>query len=327
MGRYYYGFVPFLRDLDPSIAGAVILAGILLVGFLFFGWLYDDVLRLWNEKSQVAIEKDPYSYVPLLRVKMLDYPYFYSWLYLLKNLAEEVEVSTQWLSDLAAYLHEYYSRRPDKRTDLFGSLPKGEAFLLRHPFAGEGSDKSPRRNLASRAKKMFMLQVWRLSWVQNFTGVVQDSLVFAALYVGILFGLNTGEGTVPVGLMLVGIILIAVPFVAIQIAAGWYYDKKLQLWSPDQVVKVERNPFTYIPEPRLVGFAAPFLFVTLSTLRELCVAYGIPESDIERLANHIDAFFGLAAGGERGIERALQLQREFGEVFTIPTTVDPSEEE
>jgi len=318
LGRYYYGFVPILRDIDPSILGAIILAAIFLFVFLFFGFVYDDVLQLWNERSQVNIEKNPYSYVPLIRLKMAEYPYFYSWLYLLQSVAHDKGLSASWIEDLAAYLDEYFQRNPERKSDLFQSLSKGELFLGNHPFVRQEVPVSLRQPVSSRIKKWFMVQVWRLTWVQNFTGVLQDSLVFAALYVGILFGIDAEGGTVPIEYLILGLLIISLPFMIVQIAAGWYYDRRLQLWSPDQVVRIERNPYSYVPEPRLVAFGAPFLYAQIHTLRELAEAYGISTSRIDRVSRHLERFFSLADEGERGIERAKQLRKEFGPVFMGP---------
>ncbi|MHA1246290.1 MAG: hypothetical protein ACTSPE_03120 [Candidatus Thorarchaeota archaeon] len=320
LGRYYYGFLPILRDMDPSILGAIVLAAVFLGIFLVFGFIYDDVLQLWNERSQVNMDKNPYSYVPLIRLKMAEYPYYYSWLYLLRCVATDRGLDAKWVSDLALYLDEYYRRSPERRSDLFQALKKGEVFLENHPFVAERVPDSRRQPIGSKVKKWFMLQVWRLTWVQNFTGVLQDSLVFAALYVGILFGVSTETGTVPIGYLILGVLVISVPFMVIQVAAGWYYDRRLQLWSPDQIVRVERNPYSYVPEPRLVAFGAPFLYAQIHALRELAQAYGVSTSQIHRVSVHLERFFNLAAEGERGIEKAKRLRKEFGSVFIGPNT-------
>ncbi|MHA1770221.1 MAG: hypothetical protein ACTSXS_01335 [Candidatus Thorarchaeota archaeon] len=321
LGRYYYQFVPILRDMSPSVLGAITLGMIFLGIFLFVGYLYDDVSHLWNERMQVAIEKDPFSYVPFIRTKMAEYPYFYIWIYLLKELSDETQVPTQHLKDLVLYLEKYFQRRVDIKKDLFTALDKGIEFLKQHPFVDDESFKTTRRSIRTRIKKQFLLYVWRLTWVQNFTGLLQDSLVFAALYTGILFGVDTSGGSLPWNILLLGVLFISIPIMSIQIIIGWYYDKKLQLWTPDQIVKVERNPYSYIPDPKLVGFGQPIIQALVYMLREVSITVGVSTSKIEKLGEYMDEYFALRSKGEKGMREALDLHRNFSKLFEMsPTT-------
>ena len=103
LGRYYYTFIPFFNSFDPSILGAILLAGTFLLIFLIAGYVYDEKLRLWNEQTQVLAEKNPYQYVPNPRLYQIEYPIFYAMIDTLRQLLVKRGLDTENIDSLALY--------------------------------------------------------------------------------------------------------------------------------------------------------------------------------------------------------------------------------
>ncbi len=74
-----------------------------------------------------------------------------------------------------------------------------------------------------------------MNWIQSLTVLFQDVLVFCALYVTLLFPDQVVDGLVPLNYLMLGILFLSLPLYLFLIAAGWYYDKKLRVWSADIV--------------------------------------------------------------------------------------------
>jgi hypothetical protein len=206
LGAFYYRLVPFLSDL--GIFGAIILAGIFFLIFLGVGYVYDAKARLWNEQAQVGVEKNPYMFVPYFRFFMAEYPLFYALIYTMKKVLHAYGLDSSNVEDLSLYLEGYFNRRPWKTEDLFTSEANAKLFIDKHPFLESRYKKESSISISSRIKKGFQLQVWRLTWVQSFTGLAQDVLVFGTLYIGLVFpGIPEGS----FNLFLQGLLLISIP--------------------------------------------------------------------------------------------------------------------
>ena len=165
LGRYYYPFVPFLNNLDPGILGAILLAGILLLVFLTVGFFYDAKLQLWNEAHRVSVDRNPFTYVPYYRFKMMEYPFFFSLVTTLRNIALKVGASTQNLDDLSEYLEFYFSLKPEIREHLFGTPPIAQEYMSKHPFTEKEEPSQFKQSFGKSVKYKFQLTVWRLNWV------------------------------------------------------------------------------------------------------------------------------------------------------------------
>ncbi|MFW9831936.1 MAG: hypothetical protein ACFFD8_09175 [Candidatus Thorarchaeota archaeon] len=219
------------------------------------------------------------------------------------------------MDDLVQYLDSYFNRLPDRRSDLFSAEEIAENFLQKHPFVGQSFGKSKSGTMA-RIKKGFQLRVWRLTWVQSFTGLAQDVLVFAALYIGILFpDAVTPTGGVTIDYLFLGIFCISLPLYFGLVIAGFFYDKKLRMWSPDTVVKVERTPFSYVPSPRIKTFALPFFHVMLSFYYELFNEIGIETIELERLIMYLENYSHLRPDRTSDIDLAKKMRSEYGAIF------------
>lgn len=316
LGRYYYPLIPILNELDPSILGAILLAGFLLLLFLGIGFLYDAKLQLWNENLQVSVDRDPFTYVPYIRYRMMEYPFFLSLMAGLRLIAKKTGASTQDLDDLVEYLEFYYRLSPQIKDHLFGTPPVAQEYMSNHPFTHRDEVAIVKRGIGSRIKYKFQLVVWRLNWVQSFTGLGQDVLVFVALYIGILFpGAITPTGGVAFDVLGLGILFISLPLFLGLVALGWAYDKKLRLWSPDFAVKAERDPYSYVPDFRLIAFAYPFYYSLYSFLHEAQSFLGIQHQEMEDTIEFLHEYWMLSSSRDTDMVRARELRAELGSVW------------
>ncbi len=80
---------------------------IIFAGFLIGGYLYDRVFRLWAETQKVTAHRNPYTYVPNPRERIITLGY---WTYILQSLdqiAEKLDLDIK-SKDLMRPLIEYY---------------------------------------------------------------------------------------------------------------------------------------------------------------------------------------------------------------------------
>ena len=323
LGRYYYKFIPPLADL--GFIGAVLLGGILFLIFLGFGYIYDARIKLWNETLQVNNEKDPYTYIPLIRYHGFEYPFFFAMIDTMKKLSVKYETDPAAIDELVVYLSDYYCRRVDNRNDLFHALPKANEFQKEHPFVENESPSSQHLSLGHRAKKNSMLNIWRWNWVQNFTGLPQDVMVLTALLGGVVFAQYLVDGALPQEYISFSITYFAFPLFLLLLVAGWYYDKILKLWSPTQIVNVERNPYSYVPDPKLIAYSIPFFNYLLNFYMQLFSRNNLDKSELVKLARYFDTYSDLSAARDADMEDARKLRRDFGPVFTVKTNSESLE--
>ena len=315
LGRYYYQIIPFYNSFHPSIIGAFLLAGTFLLIFLIAGYVYDAKLELWNEQTQVTVEKDPYQYVPNPRIFQLEYPILYAVIDTLRKILIKRGMNTDKIDRFVLYLDGYFKRLPDNREDLFTAEGVAKTYMEEQPFGAEPA-VTPKQGIRSKIKKGFQLRVWRLTWVQGFTGLAQDVLVFAAFYIVILFpNAVTESGVVTLNYLIIGVLFISLPLYICLVIGGYYYDKKLRMWSPDTVVKVERTPFSYVSSPHIQAFVYPFLFAMLSFYYSLFMELNLDVSDLKKTIDYFEQFFDLRPEITSHIDLAKKLRSDLGLLF------------
>lgn len=315
LGRYYYKFIPFFNSLHPSILGAILLAGMLLLIFLFIGYLYDAKYKLWNENIQITTEKNPFQYVPQPRLFQTEYPAFFAIFDTIRRILKKRNIDTTRIDEYIQYLDDYFKLRPDRREDLFESEGVASNFMFDHSFI-EAPKENIKPGIRSRIKKGFQLHVWRLNWVQSFTGLAQDVLVFASLYIVVLFPDAVIEtGGVSFNYLLLGILVISMPLYFGLLIGGYYYDKKLRVWSPDSVVKIERTPYSYVPSPRMKIFTLPFFYAMLSFYYNSFIELGLDTSELRRMVEYLDTYSTLRAEKISNIDYAKKMRSEYGVIF------------
>ncbi len=314
LGKLYYRYVPVLQDM--GLLGALVLGTVLFFFFLGVGWAYDVKAKMWSPKTQVGIERNPYRYVPNFKDLAASYPFFNATLRVLEGVFEKLGLDRTWIRDLRVYLARFYSLRPNRR-DLQLSERLAAEFMATHPFSRERLPKRP-VGLGARMKLWFELNILRIGWVQSLTGMTQDVLVLAAFYVVFLFPDQVENNAVPIHYLLLGIVLVAVPVMLFVVALGWYYDRKLKAWSADLTVKVERNPYSYVPQPRLYMTVFPYYSAVLTTLRDVFAALDMDTSCLDRAIEFLKEYCTLSVTRDEDMQRARELRKTFGATFVAP---------
>jgi hypothetical protein len=188
------------------------------------------------------------------------------------------------------------------------------SFFEKHPFLDETRPKK-RVSFTAKSKLEFEVIQLRLDWIQQLTGMLQDSLIFAAVYVVLIFPGVAVDNVVPIPFLILGFLLLSIPMLFIITLSGWYYDKKLRIWSPDMIVKVERTPYTYVAYPRLYVMDLPAYYALLDTMKMIMEKQGIEPFEIERIIEYMNTYCDFKSSREQDMEKARALRREYGEVF------------
>ena len=141
------------------------------------------------------------------------------------------------------------------------------------------------------------------------TGLLQDVLVFGALYVTIIFPDVVVDGFVPINYLMIGILFLSMPLYLFLTAAGWYYDKKLQIWSVDYAVKFERNPYQFVPYPREGIVEIPFYLAMFRLLNEVFEKMNLDNSELERMIEYLETYKKLNVSRDEDMTEARALRK------------------
>ncbi len=313
LGRGYYKYIPILADL--GLLGALILGSLLVILFMGVGWWYDEKGKMWSPKLQAAAERSPYQYIPNYKSMTYDYQAFYALIATMRDIQKKIGIDSTPIDDLSKHIGTFYDRKV-KRSDIFGAEPDALDFNKKHAFVKGQKQTKKRVPFSSRLKLGFETEILRLNWIQALTGLLQDVLVFGALYVTVLFPDQvTSEGLVPIDYLFLGILFLSLPLFLGLLAAGWYYDKKLRVWSADAVVKFERNPYMYVPDPRNGVMEIPFFLVLLRTLNGLFEARNLEGSELQNMIQYLETYQQFDASVDQNMEDARALRRELDVKF------------
>lgn len=307
LGRWYYGYVPIIQDW--GIFGALILGAFLFSIFLGVGWIYDIKLRQWSQSNQVLIEKNPYSYVPNFKNAAFDYPIFYAITSSYRKIMTKLNLDTKHFDDLAIFMSDFFSYRAEKK-DIDHSEKEADSFLQSHEFDPSGTYEMKKKPLSARIKLNWELNALRLNWIQALTGLIQDTLVFGILYVFVVFPFVSQQDALWYAIM-----GISLPMFIILIIAGWFYDKKFRVWSADTAVKVDRNPYSYVMEPKLYALTLPFINAMIDTLRSVMVKLDLDPKEASSLIEYLDEYAKLSASRNKDLKYALDLRASLGALF------------
>ena len=307
LGKWYYIYIPVLQDM--GLIGALVFGTLLFFFFLGLGWAYDQKARMWSQKIQTATERNPYTYVPNFKLLAKELPIIQVLLHSVRGVLKEVKESTSTLDDFTRYIDLFFKTKP-VRKDIFSAEEKALEFIDEHEFLPDEKMEKGRIPLRSRIKLGFETQILRFSWIQSLTGLLQDVLIFGALYVLIIFP------WAPAGYELFFATFgISLPLLLILTIAGWYYDKKLRVWSADTTVKIERNPYSYVAEPYIFSRFLPFFFTYLKTLQKILVKKGNGSPEIIEALEYFDKYSQLVVSRNEDLWSALKIRKSLGNLF------------
>jgi len=307
LGRYYYIYIPILSDL--GLLGAITLGIALIFVFLGIGWLYDQKARMWSQKIQAVAERNPYYYVPNFKNMTMEYPIFYTLIRTMYDLSKRMGHDDESIAKLTQYMDEFFRAKPRKK-DIRMSEAMASSYMDDHPFTQSQEEWDSGVPLRSRIKLGFETQMLRLTWIQSLTGLVQDVLIFGALYVVVIFP------TAPIEMhFILAIVGISLPLLVFLTALGWYYDKRLRVWSVDSAVKIERYPYSYVAEPYLFSRVFPFLFAFFTTMRQVLKAKGSSHEEVDNILNYLTEFSNLSVSRTQDMRDAQFMREDLGQLF------------
>ena len=279
------------------------------------GWYYDVKAKMWNPSSQVAVERDPFQFVPGPNSYASEYPVHFAFLTTMQNIFEKVGIENSTLNDIIDYLGDYYDLKPTKK-DIQSIPQKADEYLSEHPFSKEELVDKRKVPLGAKLKHGFEVHRLRLIWVQQLTGMATDALVFGALYVTLLFPDAVVNDIVPLQYLLIGLLVLSLPLFFGITLIGWYYDKKLRVWSADLAVRAERSPYQYVPPPKAFGIEMPIYFAVFETLIEVFNTIDADTSELERILQYLKDYGCLDVRKDKDIQDARELRKSYGPLFS-----------
>lgn len=312
LGRGYYIYVPFLTDL--GLLGALLLGSLLVLLFMGIGWWYDEKGKMWSPKLQAVAERNPYQYVTNYKSMTYDYQAFYAIIATMRKVLIKTGIDSTPIDELSKHIGTFFERKV-QRSDIFGAEQHAREFNKRHTFVDGQNLREKKVPISYRLKLGFETEILRLNWIQSLTGLLQDVLVFGALYVTILFPAQVTDGLVPINYLILGILFLSLPLFLGLIAAGWYYDKKLRVWSADFVVKFERNPYMYVPDPRNGVMEIPFFLILLKTLSSLLEKRNIDRTELQNMIQYLETYQHFDVSIDQNMEDARALRRKLDVKF------------
>jgi hypothetical protein len=107
----YVNSLPWFRD-QGFWRGEGLLTFIIFVVFVIGGYLYDRVFQLWSETQTVAIQRNPYSYIPGPKEEIL---WLGWWAYLfsaINQIAQKLDIELEGEEIVQLHMKEYYNIKP-----------------------------------------------------------------------------------------------------------------------------------------------------------------------------------------------------------------------
>lgn len=129
----YYEYIPFFVDLGNY--GPFVFAGMILFVFVILGYIYDRVLVMWAQSHEVAVERNPYQYVPSPKDHVFWFPLYSALLDASERLAKEFDVDTNLIKETRAYYAQLQKLRPERSEDIDKGIELREEFVRDHLFS------------------------------------------------------------------------------------------------------------------------------------------------------------------------------------------------
>ena len=128
----YVVYFPFLADM--GFTGPLLLAIVITISFLIIGYIYDRVLVMWAPSQEVAVERNPFQYVPSPKDHIFWFPLYSAMLDALSELVDKLEIDKSDIIDVKEYYSKLQKLKPERRDDLDVAIDLCNKFLEAHPF-------------------------------------------------------------------------------------------------------------------------------------------------------------------------------------------------
>ena len=128
----YYEYIPLFVEMGAI--GPFVFAGIILFVFVILGYIYDKVLVMWAPSQEVAIERNPYQYIPSPKDHIFWFPIYSALLDVSEKLADEFYLDKSTIQETRKYYSELQRLAPERKEDIDKGIELREKFIAKHPF-------------------------------------------------------------------------------------------------------------------------------------------------------------------------------------------------
>ncbi|NHK32407.1 MAG: hypothetical protein FK730_13720 [Asgard group archaeon] len=100
--------IPWFKD-QLFWRGEFLLAFLILIVFMFGGYVYDRIFRLWSETAKVAIERNPYTYAPNPKERLLKMGMDFFMFNSIIQLSKKLDLELTGEETIRELVERYYS--------------------------------------------------------------------------------------------------------------------------------------------------------------------------------------------------------------------------
>ena len=163
-------------------------------------------------------------------------------------------------------------------------------------------------------RKWIMKQYWRLVQVRGIWNLFYGILLLAiAYYVYIPFFYDMGA----IGpFVLAGILLFS--FLII----GYLYDRVFVMWGPQQEVSIERNPYSFVPQPLDHIFWFPVFAGLLDVSAKVAEEFELDPTSVEDAREYFDRLQKYTPLNPGDIDAAIEHRKSFVQTHPFRTITE-----
>lgn len=110
LAAQYVEYISVLNNL--GLWGVLIFTVIIFIVFVIGGYIYDRIFKLWTETQTVAVERNPYTYVPNPKELIFNWG---MWAYLansINQIADKLDIELDAAPLARKHMEEYYRLNP-----------------------------------------------------------------------------------------------------------------------------------------------------------------------------------------------------------------------
>ena len=152
-------------------------------------------------------------------------------------------------------------------------------------------------------RKWVMKQYWRLVQVRGIWNLFYGMLLLSiAYYVFIPYFVNMGA---------LGPFALAAILLFAFLIIGYLYDRVFVMWGPQQEVTIERNPYSYVPQPLDHIFWLPAFSGLLEASAQLAESFKIDSTPIDETREYFDRLQKFSPLTSGDIDAAIEHRKDF----------------
>lgn len=163
-------------------------------------------------------------------------------------------------------------------------------------------------------RKWIMKQYWRLVTVRGIWNLFYGILLLAiAYYMYLPFFYDMGA---------LGPFALAFVLFMTFLIIGYLYDRVFVMWGPQQEVTIERNPFSFVPQPQDHIFWFPAYAGLLEASAQLADVFDLDKANIEDTREYFDKLQKFSPINSEDIDKAIKHRKEFVEKHPFKSIIE-----